>query len=158
MKIYLDNCCYNRLFDDRSNIKNYLEREAILIIMQKAYDGEEEIIGSDILDIEISKIINDEKRNDVEGVYRSLISNVVEIDGRIKTRAEEIIKFSNIKAFDSLHLASAEAGADMLLTTDMKFLRNCKKILCKVDVKNPIEYVMEVFDHDDADNKNNKAE
>ena len=158
MKIYLDNCCYNRLFDDRSNIKNYLEREAILIIMQKAYDGEEEIIGSDILDIEISKIINDEKRNDVEGVYRSLISNVVEIDERIKTRAEEIIKLSNIKAFDSLHLASAEAGADMLLTTDMKFLRNCKKILCKVDVKNPIEYVMEVFDHDDADNKNNKAE
>lgn len=158
MKIYLDNCCYNRLFDDRSNIKNYLEREAILIIMQKAYDGEEEIIGSDILDIEISKIINDEKRNDVEGVYRSLISNVVEIDEQIKTRAEEIIKLSNIKAFDSLHLASAEAGADMLLTTDMKFLRNCKKILCKVDVKNPIEYVMEVFDHDDADNKNNKAE
>lgn len=87
-----------------------------------------------------------------------MISNVVEIDEQIKTRAEEIIKLSNIKAFDSLHLASAEAGADMLLTTDMKFLRNCKKILCKVDVKNPIEYVMEVFDHDDADNKNNKAE
>ena len=95
MKIYLDNCCYNRLFDDRSNIKNYLEREAILIIMQKAYDGEEEIIGSDILDIEISKIINAEKRNDVEGVYRSLISNVVEIDERIKSRAEEIIKLSS---------------------------------------------------------------
>lgn len=30
MKIYMDNCCYNRLFDDRSNIKNYLEREALL--------------------------------------------------------------------------------------------------------------------------------
>ena len=146
------------MFDDRSNIKNYLEREAILIIMQKAYDGEEEIIGSDILDIEISKIINGEKRNDVEGVYRSLISNVVEIDERIKSRAEEIIKLSNIKAFDSLHLASAEAGADILLTTDMKFLRNSKKIICKVGVKNPIEYVMEVFDYDDADNKNNKAE
>ena len=78
----------------------------------------------------IWKILNDEKRNDVEGVYRSLISN----------------------ASDSLHLASAEAGADVLLTTDMKFLRNCKRILCKVGVKNPIEYVMEVFDHDDADN------
>ena len=50
-----------------------------------------------------------------------------------------------------MHLASAEAGADILLTTDIKFLRNCKKISCKVDVKNPIEYVMEVFDYDDAD-------
>ena len=151
MKIYLDNCCYNRLFDDRSNIKNYLEREAILIIMQKAYDGEEEIIGSDILDIEISKITNSVKRNDVEGVYRTLISKSIEIDERIETRANEIMKISNIKAFDSLHLASAEAEADILLTTDMKFLRNCKKVLCKVVVKNPIEYVMEVFGYDDTD-------
>lgn len=35
--VYLDNCCYNRPFDDRSNIRNYLEREAVLIIMQMAY-------------------------------------------------------------------------------------------------------------------------
>ncbi len=151
MKIYLDNCCYNRLFDDRSNIKNYLEREAILIIMQKAYDGEEEIIGSDILDIEISRITNSDKRNDVDGVYHALISEKVETDEQIKARAKEIMEISDIKAFDSLHLASAEARADMLLTTDVKFIRNCKKFLCKVDVKNPIEYVMEVFDYDDTD-------
>lgn len=151
MKIYLDNCCYNRLFDDRTNIKNYLEREAILIIMQKAYEGEDEIIGSDVLDIEISKIASPEKRGNVEGVYRALISNVQEFNKGIENRAKEIVKISNIRAFDSLHLASAEAGADILLTTDVKFLRNCKKIFCKVDVKNPIEYVMEVFDYDDKD-------
>lgn len=34
MKIYMDNCCYNRLFDDRSNIKNYLEREAVLLVLE----------------------------------------------------------------------------------------------------------------------------
>lgn len=151
MKIYLDNCCYNRSFDDRSNIKNYLEREAILIIMQKAYEGEDEIIGSDILDIEISKIANPEKRGNVEGVYRTLVSNVQVLNKGIEDRAKEIMKTSNIRAFDSLHLASAEVGADILLTTDVRFLRNCKRIFCKVDVKNPIEYVMEVFDYD---NKN----
>lgn len=149
MKIYLDNCCYNRLFDDRSNIKNYLEREAILIIMQKAYEGEDEIIGSDILDIEISKIVSPEKRGNVEGVYKALISNTKELDEKIEDRAKEIMQISNIRAFDSLHLASAEA--EILLTTDMKFLRNCKKIFCKVDVKNPIEYVMEVFDNDNKE-------
>ena len=63
LKIYFDNCCYNRLFDDRSNIKNYLEREAVLIIMQKAFEQELKIVGSDILEIEMSKIKNDEKRN-----------------------------------------------------------------------------------------------
>ncbi len=151
MKIYLDNCCYNRLFDDRSNIKNYLEREAILIIMQKAYESEDEIIGSDVLDIEISKIANPEKRGNVEGVYRALISKVQELNKGIEDRAKEIMQISNIKAFDSLHLASAEAGADILLTTDMKFLRNCQKIFCRIDVKNPIEYVMEAFDYDNKD-------
>lgn len=153
LKIYLDNCCYNRLFDDRSNIKNYLEREAILIIMQKVYEGEDEIIGSDILEIEMAKIANSEKRGNVEGVYRSLIldSNRKKLNEGIENRAKEIMKITNIKAFDSLHLASAEAGADILLTTDIKFLRMCKKISCQVDVKNPIEYVMEVFDYDNKD-------
>lgn len=122
-----------------------------MIIMQKAYDGEEEIIGSDILDIEISKILSLEKQNEVEGVYHALTSKSIELDEQIETRANEIMAKSNIKAFDSLHLASAEAGADILLTTDMKFLRSCKKLSCKVDVKNPIEYVMEVFDYNDTD-------
>lgn len=59
------------------------------------------------------------------------------------------MNISNIKAFDSLHLASAEAGANIFLTTDIKFLRMCKKILCKEDVKNPIGMAryMEEFDN-----------
>jgi len=67
------------LFDDRSNIKNYLEREAVLIVMQKAFDNELQIVGSDILKVEMSKIINEEKRNDVEGLYHALVSNSVMI-------------------------------------------------------------------------------
>lgn len=100
---------------------------------------------------QISKIASPEKRGNVEGVYRALISNVQESNKGIEDRAKEIMRLSNIKAFDSLHLASAEAGANILLTTDVKFLHNCKKIFCKVDVKNPIEYVMEVFDYDNKD-------
>ena len=34
MRVYIDNCCYNRPFDDRTNIKNYLEREAILLVFE----------------------------------------------------------------------------------------------------------------------------
>ena len=90
MKVYFDNCCYNRLFDDRSNIKNYLEREAVLIVMQKAFENELEIIGSDILEIEISKIKNDEKRNDVEGVYHALISDSAKATDEVKERAIQI--------------------------------------------------------------------
>ena len=153
MKVYLDNCCYNRLFDDRSNIKNYLKREAVLIVMQKAFDGELEIIGSDILEIEMSKIKDDEKINDVKGVYNVLITDVVKITSKIEQRAIQIRETSNIRSFDSLHLASAEAGAGVLLTTDMKFFRNSQRIKTKIPVKNPVEFVMEVFGYDESDNE-----
>lgn len=152
MKIYFDNCCYNRLFDDRSNIMNYLEREAVLIVMQKAYENELEIIGSDILEIEISKIKNNEKRNDVEGIYHALVTSCVRVTSEIKERAVQIREVSSIKNFDSLHLASAEAGADVLHTTDIKFLKGCHRIDAKIEVKNPVEFVMEVFGYDKSDN------
>lgn len=156
MKIYLDNCCYNRLFDDRSNIKNYLEREAILIVMQKAFDNELQIVGSDILQIEISKIGNEDKRNNVEGLYHAIVFNSVKATCEVGQRAVQISEASNIRSFDSLHLASAEIGADVLLTTDMKFLKNSQKINTKIAVKNPIEFVMEVFSYDESNNENSQ--
>lgn len=155
MRVYLDNCCYNRLFDDRSNIKNYLEREAVLIIMQKAFEKDLQIVGSDVLEIEISKIKNDEKRSDVEGVYNALVTDTINITSEIEKRAVQIRNVSYIKAFDSLHLASAEIGADVLLTTDMKFLKGSQKMAHKIAVKNPVEFIMEVFDHDKPNNESN---
>ncbi len=155
MRVYLDNCCYNRLFDDRSNIKNYLEREAVLIIMQKAFEKDLQIVGSDVLEIEISKIKNDEKRSDVEGVYNALVTDTINITSEIEKRAVQIRNVSYIKAFDSLHLASAEIGADVLLTTDMKFLKGSQKMAHKIAVKNPVEFIMEVFDYDKPDNESN---
>lgn len=154
MKVYLDNCCYNRLFDDRSNIKNYLEREAVLIIMQKAFDNELEIIGSDILEIEISKIRNEERKNSVVGVYNALIADSIKATFEVGQRAVQIREKSNIRTFDSLHLATAEFGADILLTTDMKFLRGSQRVAPKIAVKNPVDFVMEVFIYGESDNEN----
>lgn len=91
MKIYLDNCCFNRLFDDRQNIKNYLEREAILIIMQKAYDQELEIVGSDILKLEMTQIKNSIKRNDVLGVYNFLVQETADTNPQSVKRAKGLL-------------------------------------------------------------------
>ena len=38
MRIYLDNCCYNRPFDDQSQLKVLLESLAKLSIQQKMRD------------------------------------------------------------------------------------------------------------------------
>lgn len=146
MTIYLDNCCYNRPFDDRSNIKNYLEREAVLLVMQMAFDGNYQIIGSDILEREMSLIANGEKRRNVEALYNSMIYDVVKINDSIVDRAKIIMDQSTIKAFDSLHLASAETKADVLLTTDIKFMKAANRLGAGIKVQDPISFVLEVSD------------
>jgi len=54
MKIYLDNCCFNRVFDDRSYPVIYLERNSIMLILELAENNRLEIVGSDMLKKEIS--------------------------------------------------------------------------------------------------------
>lgn len=48
MKLYLDNCCYNRPFDDQTQERIHLESEAILTILQRGQSGIYSIIGSNI--------------------------------------------------------------------------------------------------------------
>lgn len=73
MKIYMDNCCYNRLFDDRSNIKNYLEREAVLLVLELIYEGRVEIIGSDVLVKEMLAIKDIMKRRRIHALYQNCV-------------------------------------------------------------------------------------
>ncbi len=147
-KIYLDNCCYNRPFDDRSIIINYLEREAILIIMQMAHDNELQIIGSNILSKEMGLISNPVKKKHVIELYQFLASDIIDANSSILERATEIRTLSSIKMFDSLHLACAEARADVLLTTDKKFLKAARKLDLTIKIMNPIEFLLEVSNYD----------
>ena len=146
--IYLDNCCYNRPFDERSNIKNYLEREAVLLIMQMAYEGKSRvpgfrIVGSDVLLKEMRMIPDIEKRRDIELLYRAVISDEIKLNDRIADRAKQIMQQSSIRAFDSLHLASAEVGADVLLTTDIKFMKAANRMGTSIRVLNPVSFILE---------------
>lgn len=153
MKVYLDNCCYNRLFDDRTIIKNYLEREAVLLIMEKAFEHELEIIGSQALVVEIMNNKNIQRRNDIIGLYNGIVSKEEIVDDCIQQRAEVIRNASNIRLFDSVHLAVAEQSADVLITTDAKFLNACKRLKLDIKVENPIEFIILMEgDNDDGYN------
>lgn len=55
MKIYLDVCCLNRPFDDQSEDRIRLESEAIITILSHCHSKEWELIGSEIIEFEISK-------------------------------------------------------------------------------------------------------
>jgi len=53
-RIYLDNCCYNRPFDDQSNILVRLEADAKLHIQELVKERKLELVWSFVLDYENS--------------------------------------------------------------------------------------------------------
>lgn len=76
----------------------------------------------------------------------SLCIEEIRINSEILTRAEEIRHNSSIKFKDSIHLACAEAmKADVLLTTDDKFRKNCARIKTYTKVLNPNQWLLEVL-------------
>ena len=88
------------------------------------------------------------------GGYHALVSGLIRVTSGLTQRSVQIRSMLNIRNFDSLHLACAELGVDVLLTTDMKFLKGSQRTGLKIAVKNPVEFVMEVFGQDESDNEN----
>jgi len=110
--------------------------------MQKAFDGDYDIYGSDVICKEMGEIADLEKKRCVEGLYYATIKNNIVLKDSIIARAKKITEQANIKAYDSLHLASAESCVDVLLTTDIKFQKACRRLELGITVENPIEFVM----------------
>lgn len=143
MKIYLDNCCYNRPFDDQTQERIHLESEAILTVLQRGQSGIYKIVGSDVLQLEIERMHNVVKKQRVKDLYKVSDMHILYTE-EIKERAKEIRKQSRIKTFDSLHIASAEVGeVDVMLTTDDKLEKMSGKLNLKIKVMNPLKFAWE---------------
>lgn len=65
VKVYLDNCCFNRPFDDQSQIRIRLEAEAKLKIQEEIRSGNIQLAWSYILDYENSKNPFQEKKEQI---------------------------------------------------------------------------------------------
>jgi predicted nucleic acid-binding protein len=116
-----------------------------MLILEFAEKSEIEIIGSEMLVKEMNDTNDIYKRSVLQMMY-SLCSEQVKITQNILERAEEIRHSSNIKYKDSIHLACAEcAKADVLLTTDRKFMNNCNRIKTYTRVMNPNQWLLEVL-------------
>lgn len=145
MKIYLDNCCYNRPFDDQTQERIHLESEAILTILNHGKAGAYEIVGSNILELEMDQIRDDIRKKRVKDLYETATSFVAYSED-IKRRSLEIMDQSKIRTFDSLHIAAAEtAGAYAMLTTDDKLEKMAAKLELRVKVINPLKFAWEVI-------------
>ena len=70
MRIYLDNCCYNRPFDDQTQERIHLESEAILTILKRGQLNVYEIVGSEMLELEMERMGDETKKRKVKELYQ----------------------------------------------------------------------------------------
>lgn len=145
MKVYLDNCCYNRPFDDQTQERIHLESEAVLSILKMGQINKYEIVGSNVLELEMERMHDEDKKQKVKELYEVIDTSILYTD-KIRERSKEIMQQSNIRTFDSLHIASAEAAeTDVMLTTDDKLVKMAAKLELHVAVMNPLRFVLEVM-------------
>ncbi|GBF82452.1 PIN domain-containing protein [Aphanothece sacrum] len=143
-RIYMDVCCFNRPFDDWSQLRIRLEAEAILTIINYFQTEEWLLIGSIALDSEIEQTPDLEKKQQVKDLL-TLAKTKISLTEVIQKRTKTLVKLG-FKSFDALHLAYAESGiVDVFLTTDDRLLNKAtlNQAILKVPVKNPISWLME---------------
>ena len=138
MRVYLDNCCYNRPFDEQAQLRVVLETLAKLNIQQQMRDGILEYVWSSVLDFEISKSRFLDRSLQIMPWAKGAAINV-QIDDSIRFRAKEF-ENNGLKAMDALHVACAEAAeCDWFFTTDRGILKKARN-LTSMRVANPVEF------------------
>lgn len=142
--IYLDVCCLNRPFDDLTQERIRLESEAVLLILERCQSGSLNLLGSEAIDFELSRLVDVDKRQKVLSLA-SLATSKIVISEAVEIRARQLQTYG-FHPLDSLHLACAEAGnADIFLTTDDRLLRGVlrNRSIVQVASANPVLWLME---------------
>ena len=144
MRIYLDACCLSRLTDDQSQQRIREEASAIEQIFEQIHLGACRLISSEALQLEVSRNPSTERRLEAEGLLASA-SETIAI-GTTELARAKFLERVGYGAYDAVHLAAAEAGnADVLLSTDDKFLRQAARRTGspRVPVQNPVSWIQE---------------
>lgn len=128
IKVYLDNCCFNRPYDDQTQPRIQFESAAKLMIQALIVEGQIDYVWSYVLEYENSKNPFQEKRDTILA-FKRFACEIVRPKPIIEETAKEFQK-KGIKAYDSLHISCAiHTGCDYLLTTDDRVLNKpCEEI------------------------------
>lgn len=145
MKVYLDTCCVNRLFDVQTQGRVRREAQAVTRILHYFLTVQCYWISSDILEEEVDANRDLERRARVRAVMEHIHQTFfVSLEEEVRGEALEVLGF---KRYDALHIACAESGgADVLLTTDDRMLNLAKRhrAQLRVHVENPYIWLQEM--------------
>jgi len=145
IRLYLDNCCFNRPFDDQQQLKIKLETDAKLFIQQELLAGKYELAWSYVLDYEIG--INPfEERKEKFKQWKNIAKCFCAEEEVILLEAEKLVAMK-FKIIDALHISAAKfLHCDYIITTDRKMLN---KEVPDILIVNPIDFLQkEVFYED----------
>lgn len=142
MRVYLDNCMFNRPFDDQSSIRIRLEAEAKLYIQQQIREQKLELVWSYILEFENAQNPYHERQHAIQTWQALAVVDIEETPTLLETARDLLAQ--GIKTKDALHVASAVAGqADYFLSTDDKLLKKIQTINL-ISALNPMDYIKEL--------------
>lgn len=147
-RIYLDNCCFNRPFDDQSQEKIFLEASAKLRIQAMIKADELELVWSYVLDYENEKNPFSDRKKSINDWKKFCKIDIGESETLIK-RAEHL-QTINFSLYDALHVSCAiEARCRYFFTTDKKIVKDGKNIK-EISIINPVTFFIdqEVTDED----------
>ena len=141
LKLYLDNCCFNRPFDDQSQVLVRLETEAKLLIQQEIVDNRLDLIWSFILHYENNDNPYIARKRQI-AIWETIATEIVVLNDDILLKAKEIMAL-RVKGKDALHISCAiQANVDYFITTDKKILN---KIIDGIFILNPIDFLRRYY-------------
>ena len=143
MRVYLDNCCFNRPFDDQSQIRIRLESEAKLKIQEEIRKGEFKLVWSYILDYENNMNPYQERKERIDGWKNYAETDVQEGNELIETAP--VLNNKGFSKMDALHIACAiDADSEYFLTTDDGILK-LSTAVDEIKINDPIGFLKEIL-------------
>ena len=140
-RIYLDNCCFNRPYDDQANLNVHLEAEAKIFIQNEVLKKTYELVWSFMMDYEISSNPFFDRKLAFLKWKNIAVIDVDPIE-KILIKGKELNQKA-IKRKDALHIACAiEAECEYFLTTDKKILN---KNISEIKLINPLDFIQEFY-------------
>lgn len=147
-RLYLDNCCYNRPFDDQNQIRIFLESQAKLYIQDLIIKRQLVLACSYFSYYENNDNPHEERRFSITRFFKNA-SIIVNYDKSeiVEAKAAEIMQY-RIKNKDALHIASAiEAECDYFVTTDDNIIKRYAGN--EIHVCNPVDFVKLLEEQDE---------
>ncbi len=140
MRIYLDNCSYNRPYDDQSQMRIYLETQAKLHIQDMIRQKQIELVTSYVLDFENSNNRSIQKKMAIEKFMKDYSTLYVSNKhGDMLAEIADSIMETGVKEKDAYHVACAlMAECDYFVTTDDRLLKYQSE---KINLVTPGEFI-----------------